>query len=141
MEVYTGGVYSSGDIDLVYPFREHIRETLLSTGLFRQEGRLFISDELEIFLEIPGDKLWGDENRVLTLELGGGLKVRVIGIEDIIIDRLCACQHWDSRMDCELAELLLERYREELDWEYLKGRAAEEGVEEILKGGKGGRYG
>lgn len=35
-----------------------------------------------------------------------------------------ACKHWQSEVDCEMAELLIVRYREELDWAYLEQRAA-----------------
>ena len=35
-----------------------------------------------------------------------------------------ARQHWKSEVDCEMTELLIVRYREELDWAYLEKRAA-----------------
>ena len=133
VEIYTGGIYTSGDIDLVYPFRDMLEEVLRGTGLFRREGRFFISDELEIFLEVVDSRLWGDESRAIVLDLGGGLELRVIGIEDIIIDRLSACKHWNSRVDCELAEILLRKYRNQVDWTYLQRRASEEEVDELLR--------
>ena len=48
----------------------------------------------------------------------------VIGLEDLILDRMNACRHRKSEVDCEMAELLVVRYREELDWVYLEKRAA-----------------
>ena len=53
-----------------------------------------------------------------------GLRCIVIGLEDLIIDRMNACKPWRSEVDCEMAELLIVRYREELDWAYLEQRAA-----------------
>jgi hypothetical protein len=40
-----------------------------------------------------------------------------------MIDRLNACKHWKSEIDCEMAELLIMRYAKELDWAYLEKRA------------------
>lgn len=47
-------------------------------------------------------------------------KKEIIGVEDLIIDRLNACKHWKSEIDCEMTELLVLRYRKELDWTYLE---------------------
>ena len=35
-----------------------------------------------------------------------------------------ACKHWKSEVDCEMTELLIVRYRQELDWIYSEKRAA-----------------
>ena len=59
-----------------------------------------------------------------TVELGEGLRCTIIGIEDLIIDRLNACKHWKSEIDCEMATLLVNRYVAELDWTYLERKAA-----------------
>jgi hypothetical protein len=41
-----------------------------------------------------------------------------------LIDRLNACKHRKSEIDCEMVDLLAKRYFEELDWTYLEKRAA-----------------
>ena len=65
-----------------------------------------------------------DENAPLEIvELGPDLQCQFIGIEDLIIDRLNACKHWKSEIDCEMTELLVMRYGEELDWDYLDKKA------------------
>ncbi len=53
------------------------------------------------------------------------LKCVVIGIEDIIIDRMNACKHWKSKIDCEMAELLIAKYKKEIEWKYLLRKAGE----------------
>jgi hypothetical protein len=58
-----------------------------------------------------------------AVELDGGLHCLVIGLEDLIVDRLNACKHWRSEGDCEAAELLVARYRDDLDWDYLERKA------------------
>ena len=61
---------------------------------------------------------------VEIVEFEEGLQCRIIGLEDLIIDRLNACKYWKSEIDCEMVELLLKRYTKELDWLYLEKKAA-----------------
>lgn len=56
-----------------------------------------------------------------------GLRVVVLGVEDLLMDRLrapCACARWKSDEDRRWATRLALLYAGELDWEYLLGRAA-----------------
>ena len=75
-------------------------------------------------VEAPASELAGADAPRETVELEGGLRCVVIGLEDLIIDRLNACKHLKSEVDCEMTELLIVRYRQELDWVYLEKRAA-----------------
>ncbi len=141
VEIYSFGHYTSGDIDLVGS-REVVKDVLLLSGYFREEGRFFVSDELELFVEVPDDSLAGsyDKIRVIKVpEIEG--EVYVIGIEDLIIDRLLACVVWKSEEDCRMTEYLLSKYKDEIDLSYLKNRAQQERVssklESILKKEKG----
>ena len=58
--------------------------------------------------------------------------VYIIGVEDLIIDRLDAYVHWDSTDDGNWAQELLALYQQDIDWTYLKTRAQAEGVIEAL---------
>ena len=53
-----------------------------------------------------------------------GLSCVIIGLEDLIIDRLNACKHRKSEVDCEMTELLIARYGPEIDWAYLEKKAS-----------------
>ena len=67
----------------------------------------------------------------LTVELivtYKGKKIRIISVEDLIVDRLCACIFWNSPADCEQAKMLVKAYRDKLDINYLKNRAEKEDV-------------
>jgi hypothetical protein len=86
--------------------------------------------------------LAGEEAHRETVELGEGLECTVLGIEDLLIDRMNACRHWKSEADCEMVELLVARYGREIDWDYLHKRAAlpeNDTVQEFrrLKAGQG----
>jgi len=83
VEIYTLGYYKSGDIDLVGP-KEFVRDVLLSSGYFREEGRFLVSDELGLFVEVPDSTLAGSYDKVRRINVPElGAEVYVIGVEDI----------------------------------------------------------
>jgi predicted nucleotidyltransferase len=131
LEFYSTGGYATGDIDIIYYDVEILGKKLETWG-FRKEGRHWIHEELDIFIEVPGSCLSVDEKKRITLVEIEGLKVYLIGIEDLIIDRLNAFVHWKSTDDGYWAKELLFIYREKLDMEYLQKRCLEEKTSESL---------
>lgn len=126
VEFYTSGGYTTVDIDLVSPC-EPLTEILGGWG-FRREGRHWLDDELGLAVEAPGSHLGpGQRERTTGVRLGPGV-VEVLGIEDLVVDRLNACVHSGSEEDCHWAHILLAAYRERIDLAYLGSRAREEQV-------------
>ena len=126
VEFYTAGGYATRDIDLVARDTIGIGRVLERWG-FRKAGRYWTREDLGLAVEVPGSVLAGDEGRVTEVEIKG-LKVYLIGIEDIIIDRLNAFVHWNSRDDGDWAREMAHLNRADIDWEYLEKRAEAEGV-------------
>ena len=123
LSYYSREVYFTADIDLAYADREALDDALKKMG-FKKEGRYWISDDLKLAVEVPMSVLSGEDSPLEIVELDAGLQCKIIGIEDLIIDRLNACKHWKYEVDCEMADLLIRKYAEELDWEYLEKQAA-----------------
>jgi hypothetical protein len=123
LSYYTREVYFTADIDLAYADREALDEVLRELG-FAKRGRYWVHQGLDMAVESPASGLAGEEAQRETVELEGGLSCAVIGLEDLIIGRLNACKHWKSEVDCEMTELLIARYRKEIDWAYLEKRAS-----------------
>ncbi|MEW5902439.1 MAG: hypothetical protein AB1715_13320, partial [Acidobacteriota bacterium] len=113
----------TSDIDLAYSDREALDEVLKNLG-FVKKGRYWVQNELDIAVEVPAASLAGEEAPLETVELEGGLHCLILGVEDLLIDRLNACKHWQSEVDCEMAEILIARYRQDMDWPYLERKAA-----------------
>ncbi|BAS26463.1 hypothetical protein [Limnochorda pilosa] len=67
----------------------------------------------------------GSPERVSTIDVRG-LSVPVIGVEDLILDRLRAAAHWRSQADEEWAARLVALHDHSLDWPYLEAQAAAE---------------
>ena len=124
VELYTAGNYATVDIDLVFDSK-YLEDILIPVG-FRRDGRYWMHESLDILLECPGSSY----PAYVELKLENGDIVYVSAIEEIIIDRLCACVHWDSRSDCEWAQIMLAA--KELDTELLMKRASEEDVSDKL---------
>jgi hypothetical protein len=123
LSYYTREVYFTADIDFAYADRESLGSVLGEIGFVKQ-GRYWINDDLKMAVEAPASVLVGEDSPVEVVEIEDGFSCRIIGIEDLLIDRLNACKHWTSEVDCEMAELLVRRYSGELDWAYLKDKAA-----------------
>jgi hypothetical protein len=123
LSYYSREVYFTADIDLAYADREALDAVLTNIG-FEKQGKYWASKGLKIAIEAPASVLVGEDSPVEIVDLGEGLQCRMIGIEDLLIDRLNACKHWNSEIDCEMVELLAKRYLNDLDWSYLEKKAA-----------------
>jgi len=124
LSYYSREVYFTSDIDLAYAEREALDDALKSVG-FQKKGRYWIHEGLKMAIEAPASKLPDEEAPLEVIEVGEGLQCTIIGIEDLIIDRMNACKHWKSEIDCEMAELLVNHYYSDLDWPYLERKAAQ----------------
>lgn len=124
LSYYSREVYFTADLDFAYADRESFDAVLMELG-FTRSGRYWVREDLGLAVEVPASSLPGEESPVETVEFEEGLQCTIIGIEDLVVDRLNACKHWKSETDCEMVALLLERYSAELDWDYLDRKAAE----------------
>jgi excisionase family DNA binding protein len=125
VEFYTVGGYNTGDIDLVFPDNDLLDKILSKIG-FEKKGRHWINKELDIYIEAPGSHLTAGELAHLAEIEIEGLKTYVIGVEDLIIDRLNALVHWKSTDEANwIKELMLISY-DKIDWKYLTLRSKEE---------------
>jgi len=132
LEFYTFGGYSTGDIDVIHHDRAMLDRALMSLG-FKRTGRHWTREDVGIAIECPDEYLAGSLDRVNVVTIEGVGEVRIIGLEDLIIDRLNACVHWDSEEDCFWAARLVSEYRERLDLGYLKNRADGQVLDFLLK--------
>jgi predicted nucleotidyltransferase len=128
VEIYTRSDYTTVDIDLIVSDRKRAGDLLVQLG-FTPAGRHWYHEELMISIEIPNDMLEdADYDKVIELRMKDGLKVYVIGIEDIILDRLRACVHWKSTSDCEWGKRMFFLHAERLDLEYMRKMAKTDGT-------------
>ncbi len=137
VELYTQGSYTTGDIDI--KAQKDILEELLQEWGFIKKGRVWFNEELDIYIDWLGSSLDEGpqaEQRLNTVIVGEDLEIKVISIEDLIIDRLNAARFWkdeDSLMWAKVLIKVKEATGEPLDIEYLKERALKEGTGDLLE--------
>lgn len=131
LEFYTTGGYATQDIDIIFSDNKLLNERLSSWG-FRRVGRHWVNEELDIYIESPASQLGPEENKRLTTVEIENLRVYLIGIEDLLLDRLKAYVHWKSEDDGYWAKELIFIYCDKLEISYLKRRAKIEKVDNAL---------
>jgi predicted nucleotidyltransferase len=123
LEVYTDGGYNTGDVDLALPKTPEVDAAFADLG-FAKRGRFWVRPELDLVFEAPAPAgLPGETAPRTELEIDG-LRIVVLGVEDLLIDRLRAWVHWKSDEDGRWTARLAALYADDLDWEYLRSRVA-----------------
>jgi hypothetical protein len=128
---YTGGAYLSRDVDLVTSLPGPQIWSLLEQIGFRRQNGAWIHAETDIVVDFPAPPLAGDMSRTATVETPLG-PIRVIGAEDLLIDRLNAVVHWKDSEAREWCVTILALHAD-LDMPYLRERARAQGVEGELE--------
>lgn len=123
VELYTGGAYTTGDLDFVGTVPPVVASALKKAG-FERRGRHWIHEVGEIFVEFPSSGLdSGEDSVVLEVE---DQRVIVIDPEALIADRLAAWQVWKSSEDAINAWLITRGRR--LDLKRVEALAEAKGV-------------
>ncbi len=104
VELYTGGAYTTGDLDFVGSVPPAVAKSLSAAG-FTRVGRHWVHEPAKVFLEFPGTDLEPSPDPV-ELDFGGR-RVSIIPIEGLLADRLAAWKFWRSEVDAVNALLLL----------------------------------
>jgi len=136
VELYTQGSYTTGDIDIKAPLE--VTKSVLKEWGFNKKGRTWFNKDLDIYIDWLGaslDEGKEAEKRIVTLKIARGLEIKVISIEDLMIDRLNAAKWWGDVDSLMWARVLLgvqKTLGDEIDLKYLKQRAREEGVTDFL---------
>ncbi len=129
LEFYTAGGYTTKDVDLALPTCPQVDAAFAELG-FIKEGRYWYHGELDLLFEAPAPAgLPGETSPRTEVEIEG-LRVVIVGLEDLLIDRLRAWVHWNSEEDRRWARRLALLYSDRLDWAYLRGRTQENPDEE-----------
>jgi len=158
LEFYTDGGYATKDMDPALPVSPEVDpalpvspevdtafsvspevDTAFSELGFEKEGRYWFREDLDLLFEAPAPAGLPGENAPRTEVEIEGLRVVVLGIEDLLMDRLRGWVHRKSEEDGRWARRLALLYSDRLDWRYLRERAGalpEEprALEEIARG-------
>jgi predicted nucleotidyltransferase len=138
VEFYTAGGYTTADIDMVLPplERSEIETVMEELGFVRSgDYRHWSHPEIPFPVEFPpgplqvGHLAVGELNEI-EIE---GTKLKILKVEDILLDRLVMAQEWADLQAQVQAEMLMYAHDEEIDWPYLHRQAAQIGVLKVLQ--------
>lgn len=105
VEIYTRGLYASGDIDYVLPTVDKVKKTMKMLG-FKKEGRLFIHPKFELIIEFPSNTLEkGESYEIIEYN---GVPIRIIAREDLLIDRLNAFKWGGASIEIQNILIMLD---------------------------------
>lgn len=125
LEFYTAGGYATKDLDLALPDSPAVDRAFAELG-FAKEGRYWFREDLDLLFEAPAPEGLPGETAPRTEVEIEGLRVVIIGVEDLLVDRLRAWVHWASEEDGRWTRRLALLYAERIDWQYLRRRLAGE---------------
>lgn len=123
VEFYTAGGYATKDVDLALPHGPKTDQAFADLG-FIKEGRYWYREDLDLLFEAPAKAALPGETAPRKRIQIDGMDVVILGIEDLIIDRLRVWVHGQSDEDGRWARRLVLLYSEELDWEYIEEKTA-----------------
>jgi hypothetical protein len=130
VEILSGGAYTTGDLDFVGEVPSEVVRRLEAEGFSRQ-GRHWVHEAGQVFVEIPGSHLEPDE-RAVSVQVGNWT-VLILSPEDVLVDRLAAWQFWISPLDAVAAFWVWQSTKSRLDESRLRAAAERRRVEPALK--------
>lgn len=128
LEFYTAGGYATQDVDLALPLAPEVDAAFAELG-FEKEGRYWFREDLDLLFEAPAPAGLPGEDAPRTVVEVEGLRVVILGVEDLLLDRLRAAVHWQSEEDRRWARRLALLYADRLDWPYLRSKVAGDAAE------------
>ena len=128
VEFYTRGAYTTADVDLIVRGLREVDGVLQQLGFMHLGAASYVHENADVVIDLPREPLAGDPRRVVQVEVDGRA-VHIIGLEDLIADRLRAAVHWKDLSSKEWAIQLMAAQWESVDWEYLDALARDDSTE------------
>jgi hypothetical protein len=123
-EFWTGDEYHPTDLDLIPGPSGADQDAFRKLG-FKKEGRPWVREDFPIATEFPHDESF-EVRRTVDEKIGGAI-VKVIGVDDLYLDRLSQSTATENVRDQHFASVLAVAVTnwEKLDWVYIDERIAE----------------
>lgn len=118
------------DIDFIAKNDFQIAKIMTSLGFSIGEGYTWFHPDTSVVVEFPKPPLLGDISRVTEVKTEYGV-AEIIGVEDIILDRLKGREFWQDNN--EIPEMMIYSHYESIDFVYLRKQAEYELVSDVLE--------
>jgi predicted nucleotidyltransferase len=138
VEYYTAGGYTTADIDMVLPPLEkrEIENVMEELGFERFEDyRHWLHPHIPIPVEFPPGPL--QIGHLLVQEVNEieieKVKLKILKVEDILLDRLIMAQEWKDLQAQVQAEMLVYAHYSEIGWSYVYQKSSLLGILKLLQ--------
>ena len=138
VEYYTAGGYTTADIDMILPpLEKHVIETVMKELGFErfEDYRHWLHPHILIPVEFPPGPL--QIGHLLVQELNEieieEVKLKILKVEDILLDRLIMAQEWKDLQAQVQAEMLMYAHYTEIDWSYVHQKSSLLGILKLLQ--------
>ena len=134
VELYSGGAYKTGDVDVIVEGDVDFVKSVLSKLSGKRGGRIWVLREIGLISKAIDivSSLYDKEKNPVRVEVED-FTVYIEPPEETIISCLNACIYWKSDLDCEKAAMVMAAQWDRIDWSYLRARSEKENVAEILE--------
>jgi predicted nucleotidyltransferase len=138
VEYYTAGGYTTGDVDMVLPPLEkrEIERVMQELGFERFEDyRHWLHPKIPVPVEFPPGPLQIGHlpiQEVNEIDIGK-IKLKILKVEDILLERLIMVQEWKDLQAQAQSEMLMDAHYVEMDWPYVHRKASELGILTLLQ--------
>lgn len=130
VEFYTAASYMTKDIDFIAKDDFQIAKIMTALGFSIGEGYTWFHPDTSVIIEFPKPPLLGNVNKLTEVKTEYGV-AKIIGVEDIILDRLKRREFWQDNN--ELPEMMLFSHYDRIDFAYLRKQAEYELVSDVLE--------
>ncbi len=131
IEIYTRGAYVSGDIDIVAD-QAQLAKILESWG-FLHKNREWYHPEWKLAVDLVRNPEGYTGSRRLTRVIVTPYgDITLAAVEDLIVKRLASAKYRRIPTDFDHARLLVQKFGEDLDMDYLRSTATYAGVADAL---------
>jgi predicted nucleotidyltransferase len=138
VEYYTAGGYTTADIDMILPplEKQEIETVMKEIGFERFEDyRHWLHPHIPVPVEFPpgplqvGHLLIQEVNEIEVEKI----KLKILKVEDILLDRLIMAQEWKDLQAQIQAEMLMYAHYTEIDWPYVHQKSSQLGIFKLFQ--------
>ncbi len=133
INVYTAGIFSTADIDLVVDNKTVTEKLLNRFGFGKKSNGLWFNEDLIIIVQVITNPYSGDLKKLRNFKVDD-YDLRVAAPEDLIQNRLYSAKFWKSnpQRDMEESIALLRIFVDSIDNSYLDKIAKENDIVDYL---------
>ncbi|MCM3175547.1 DUF6036 family nucleotidyltransferase [Paenibacillus sp. MER 99-2] len=130
--IYSQGLYATNDTDLILLSYVDVQPYMLELK-FNKFGKDYYNNDLDVLVEFPSGNLAGSPEKITVHEVWENYPVYILGVEDLILDRINSHVSTNDTGSKEWALRLMGALYDSIDWSYIHKVAHEQEVLQTIE--------